>query len=402
MATKDESATGRQQVEFDDFDTDELLAEIEAEDPTFGDGQADPGNGPTADEAVTATTEGEPPASPGPDVESAADDQPAGDEPASEDEAPTAPSENTPPAGTDDARPFTFNVDRQEVQVEGAFIMPPAPGDPEGTEDMIVIPVSVFQRKMLPSMAHRPTFQRQLRAKDIEIEELKTARGQREAQAETLLNHLNELYEDPDRLTVFLQNFNAEAPEIRAKAENARLAAENDELRRGRLTPEQRIEQEEREATELADGLEHWVTTLANPAELEKLVGAEAAADFKGVKLDLVGIYQTLMQPELRDVVFVTATEDNPALGVEKGKRAVNLGVVLNLMRREAALVRRLGKQTKEVVEVARSNAAAVSGGARRAHPATSTAGGSPDPSPPQRQEPKNRQEWLDSLERDD
>jgi hypothetical protein len=293
-------------------------------------------------------------------------------------------------------------VDRQEVQVEGAFVVPPAPGEENG-EPMIVMPLATFQRQLLPNyIGNRQTFQRTVRAKDMEIAELRESRTARETEAETLLTHLNELYEDPDRLTAFLQNFNAEAPEIRAKAENARLQAELDEVKRGRLSPEQRIEQEERAEAEAAQGLEGWVQTLADPAKLASLIGPEVAEEFKGVKLDLAGIYQMLMAPELKGAVFVTAQDDNPATGAKKGELAVNLGVVLNLMRREAALARRFGTETRQVAEVARGNAAAVGGSARKQHPATAAAAGTGTITRPQREEPKTRAEWLKSLDDDD
>lgn len=256
MATKDEPTTDRPLATFDDFDTDELLDELGiTDDDEAGDAGQQTEDTTPADEAPAEGSE-DAPASSESGVEGEAAAGPADDESASSAEATTASDEDHPQEGTAGARPFTFNVDRQEVAIDGAFIVP-TPNEEGVVEEMVVMPLSTFQRQMLPKyVGDRQSFTRALRAKDLELEEIRSERSAKEAQVETILNNLNGLLSDRDKLAAFLDNFEAEAGDLRHQAEAARLQAENEALKRPKLTPEQRLQREEEEAEEVNQGLD--------------------------------------------------------------------------------------------------------------------------------------------------
>lgn len=379
MSTIEGSATARPDLD-EDWGVEGILDELGISD--------DPGEGSPEPEDDPAPDEG----SPDPEVEA-----PAGEEadPEEGDEAPDAPADEAPDPGAENvtdspappaARPFTFKVDEEEVAPDGAYIVQAADG-----EEMVVMPLKVFQDKLRPNyLASRPKMNRQLRAKDLEIQELREQRAPKEEAVGVLLDKLNELYESPDKLTAFLQNFEQEAPVMKAKAENARLSSEMEALKRGKLTPEQRIREEENLTRDMEAGLENWIDNLA------------ASDEFKGLPLDRKGLFAMLNDPDMRDTVFVIADEDNPEMGVRKGAPAVHIGRVLKLMRREAQSIRTSQRQTTEVVRTAQANGNAVASRPRKPIPPSGRAAGSPTAAAPARAAPKTKQEWLASLEDED
>lgn len=368
-------------TEDEDWDIEAILDDAGIGDGAEVDGQPDQHDEPPPEEDPAQDAD-EAPADAESDVESASEDGSAAEE-----AAPGAEASNAPDQTPDDTqpRPFTFAVDGEQVEPEGAFIVP------QDGEEMLVMPLRVFRDQLRPKyLGSRDAFRRTLRAKDLELADLQQTRSAAEEQAQTLLTRLEELLEDRGAMTEFLTNFETDAPRLRAEAKAAGLAAENEALRRGKMSPEERIREEEAEVHQQYTGLAHWVEELA-------------AEDFPDLPPEsLQTVYKALTDPDIFDLAFRVSDVDDPEAGLRKGKPAVYLPVVRQFLAQEASAVQRLKTTTGRVAETVRSNGARVNGGNRKAIPPTGRADGSPPPSAPSTEGPRNKQEWLASLERDD
>lgn len=378
-----ESTRAPQAPAEEDWDVDSILDEVGITDePGTEEGPPEQEDEPLPDEGAPAQDPAAAPADAQPDVESAPEEGSAAAPAAPGSEASTAPDQTNPET---QPRPFTFNVDGENVAPEGAFVVP------QDGEEMLVIPMKTFMNQLRPNyLGSRTAFRRQLRAKDLEIEDLKGARTGKEAEVQVILDKLEGLLSDRAALTEFLTDFEVNAPVLREQAKSAGLAVENENLRRGKMTPEDRIREEEKEVELRYHGLAYFVEELAKD-------------EFPDLPADsLKTVYQALTEPEIFELAFRIADEDDPQAGLKKGKPAVYLPLVRQYLRHEAAAVERLKTTTGRVAETVRENSTRVSGGGRKPIPPAGRADGSPAPTPPAPAEPKNRKEWLDSLERDD
>lgn len=278
--------------------------------------------------------------------------------PAAAPAAPGGPAEAQPEASSEEAEypPFRYRAGTQALELEGS----------RQGEDGIFVPT-----EQLPDLARRLShavlaeentrnLQRMISTSRADAEEART-------RFDTLLGKLNELAQDPETFTAWVENLRSNWPLLVAQAENAALK------KRGELlTQEHESWQSERESENLqpecAEHLEHEMRRLA------------ALPNYQGV--DLAPLWERLSGP-LFQQVFVQGPEAEIAQAMPNGVKVATLRngeiVAMNpaVIEREFQYVASIrGNTAKAVSEAAKKNAAAVA--TSGAPPAVAAAGGAP------------------------
>lgn len=363
-------------------DLDEALDEGEDAEDELTDEEGSPpaeseGADPTAEPEADAEAEQEADA----DGEEQQEEPEEPDPEAGEPEEPEAEGEPAPesPAGDQDQAPeqpeqpqhngeLTLRADGTDIHLEGSM----------SWDHGVYIPMETLRTKLQPMLADRRKLQ-------SEIDRLKahtSRKSEAEVQAEELVKAFDELLKDKEKAFEFIENFDAQAPALAARAEAARHKARADGYEQEREADQQRV------ATER---FQEWA-----PRAVDDLVGAVLdQPEFKELGLDRKTVFQQVRQLGSA-ALFYRAAEDDPAHGIRKGDIRIRPEPILRHVQHLAQVAQQQRAAAAAVREAKTANDRK-SKPKRKAPPAVS-ASGTPVPGDQEEKEPESYDEWEASL----
>ena len=278
-----------------------------------------------------------------------------------------SPTETSPPAGS----PFSFRVDGLAVEVEGA----------SEHEGKITIPRQAWDSVVQNRLADRGRIQQREERMQTRIRSLESEAQAREDRFKKVLEQIDGLIGDPERLKVFAERYEVEAPRLKLQIENELLKAETQRNEQSAKTRQQ--EEEEREFRDLSTpALNNAVGVV-----LERVWPDAKSVDKAALASDLQGLW------EAGAPVFFRVTEgDGSGLDPTEHKWGVNLELVRRFMEPRVELHRTTATQTKAAA-VAEANQAALGKGKKPKAPPVAPAAGSPAPGGGEAY-PTNREEY--------
>lgn len=283
-----------------------------------------------------------------------------------------APSQTGQPAPeSPEVQPLVLRADGREIAIPGAVI----------TDGYAAIPVAGL--KVLQShLADRGQWIERERGYKAEIAELRTGQTENDAKAQVIIEHFAGLLENREAAVAWFENFDANKAVLQKDMELAALKSkvEHREKRDTEATREQSAREfQEWKPNVLQDTLS---TALARP-------------EFKDAGLDPKLLMRKLSA--LGNGAFFQAAEDIQELGVKAGQIAPNYGLIMEMIRTDAEMVRAARAAKAEATQAKKRNAAATGKTPSKA-PLAVSAKGSPAPGGKVAKALTSKEEWEDSL----
>jgi len=263
--------------------------------------------------------------------------------------------ETSPPEPT--GTPFSFRVDGNAVDVEGAV----------ERDGVISIPRTAWDGQIQNRLANRGRIQHVQERMQSRVRQLESEAEAREERFRTVLGKVDELFSDPARVKAFYERYQHEAPRFKLEIENELLKSQS--KRHEQSLKSRESEAEEREFAEMAP------VALTNAVGMVvDQIAKDANVDRKAIADDLWGLWDSGVP-----LYFRVQEGDGSGLDPKEHTWGVNLALVERIAKPYVELQRKSTVADK-AKEVEAKNSAALGKGAKPKAPPTAPANGSPTP----------------------
>jgi hypothetical protein len=297
-------------------------------------------------------------------------------------------------------QPFTFKADGVEATLEGI----------RANDTHVVIPRDVWDSEFRPKyLANRDAWQEERNGYRAQVQQATAfarqaaeERSAREARAEAVIGEFEKLMQDPDQLVAFLQDFERQAPILRAQldAEEARSML----AQRDRAEQAQRVEAEREQLfARGTDTFEQECIALLKDTKYSGLALNDDERD------ELLAEIWEARGPQLVRI----ADRDYPEYGLRRGDMTVDRETLTELFDRRAAYLAKRITKAASVTTAEQKNAARVAspathpqttkpaGAKGKPAPASNTRRTAPAPVDHSRVSTRLTDDELDALDRD-
>jgi len=272
-----------------------------------------------------------------------------------------------------ESRPFSYRVDRQQIDVPDAI---------ETKDGFIVISRQAWNTHVQPNLADWRPWQRERHELRRQLAERDPEKNALVQQARSLVGEIEKLRSlGPEKVVEWALNFLANAPVLEANARASVAEARSKQIEQDRLDAHQE------------EIVQHYARELPRTLRSEVNQMLEHP-DFKPLGLNEQELFETLW--DMRHTIFFEAPHDMPEHGLRQGEIGFRRDVIQRVISRQASFVRGLKDSAAATAAARAQNAAAVNGG--NAAPPAVTTKEAPAPAAKKKPEVNSYQSWVESL----